>query len=467
MQHNPLPRLAWFAPLPPIRSGVAQYNIELLPGLASSYAIDLFVDGSPDSFVPPDVRSSLYNAHDFVWKHFRQPYDLIVYQLGNAPCHDYMWAYLVRHPGLVVLHDGQLHHARGLSLLRQRRYEDYRSEFQFNHPEIDSTLAELGVAGLLGALTYMWPLRRLVVETARLVIVHNRWLAAQIHQEQPTANIEVVDMGVPALPARADAAARIRLRHGIPADAVVFLALGTVTPEKRIGPAIKALAAIATTAPNACLLLAGDTVGYYDPIRHARTLGVADRVITTGFVPDEDVADYLAAADVCLNMRWPSSRETSAAWLRSLAAGRPTVITDLAHTADTPALDPRTWALLQPPLPSSDASATSLAEPAAVSIEILDEDHSLSLAMRRLAADKVLRANLGQGARRLWTERFGLPRMVSGYKAAIERARATPPGHAVPVPAHFVTTGTEQASRLLRQVGLPEPRITGIWDTRS
>src|SRR5260221_2979033 len=173
--HTLLPRLAWFAPLPPVRSGVAQYNLELIPGLASAYQIDLFVDGQPDRFERPDARAAVYSAHDFVWKHIRRPYDLVVYQLGNAPSHDYIWAYLARHPGLVVLHDGQLHHARRRWLLRQRREDDYHAEFQFNHPDVDAALAELGIAGLLGALTYLWPMRRVVVQSARLVAVHNEW----------------------------------------------------------------------------------------------------------------------------------------------------------------------------------------------------------------------------------------------------------------------------------------------------
>jgi hypothetical protein len=67
-----------------VRSGIAQYNNELLPGLASAYSVELFVDAHPDQFVRPDAPMPLYNAHDFVWKHLRQPYDLIVYQLGNA-----------------------------------------------------------------------------------------------------------------------------------------------------------------------------------------------------------------------------------------------------------------------------------------------------------------------------------------------------------------------------------------------
>src|SRR4051812_34596585 len=115
--------VAWFSPLPPTRSGIAAYSAELLPILCRTHAIDVFVDRpitrhespveGPQSSVghaaggAPHVRS----AHEFIWRTRLEPYDLVVYQLGNAPCHDYMWAYLARYPGLVVLHDARLHHA--------------------------------------------------------------------------------------------------------------------------------------------------------------------------------------------------------------------------------------------------------------------------------------------------------------------------------------------------------------------
>ena len=47
----------------------------------------------------PHPGEGLASAHDFVWSHRRAPYDLTVFQLGNAACHDYMWGYLFRYPG--------------------------------------------------------------------------------------------------------------------------------------------------------------------------------------------------------------------------------------------------------------------------------------------------------------------------------------------------------------------------------
>ena len=110
-----------------------------------------------------------------------------------------------------------------------------------------------------------------------------------------------------------------------------------------------------------------------------------------------------------LSLRWPSARETSASWLRAIAAGRPTVVTDLAQQADVPTLDPRSWTVVhaQPTL--------APLEPVAVSIDILDEQHSLTLALKRLTTDAALRARLGAAARAHWAAGHTVDRMASAY----------------------------------------------------
>jgi glycosyltransferase involved in cell wall biosynthesis len=444
-----MPRLAWFSPLPPVRSGIARYSSELLSGLAADCEIDAFVDGPPLSFTSGDERVALFNAHDFLWKNRARPYDLAVYQLGNAPCHDYMWAYLVRYPGLVVLHDGQLHHARGRMLLQrwQPRRDDYRREFRFNHPDAHPDLAELGVSGLLGSLTYLWPMLRIVVESGRHIVVHNNWLAGQIREAHPRAAIDVVDMGVPEAGAAAGARDRIRSRHGIADDTVVFMTLGKVTPEKRVREALRALGSVVDTVPNAQLLIAGDAVEYYDMRAEAEALGLSAKVTHAGYLPDEAIDDHLAASDVCVCLRWPTSRETSASWLRCMAAAKPTIFTDLAHTVDVPSLDPRNWSVLT-------GATNEDARPVGVSIDILDEDHSLKLAIRRLATDDRLRTMLGANARAFWARRFTLEGMVDAYRRVIAdtlAGEASSPDIGA-LPSHLRSTGAEYAEAIVREI---------------
>ena len=106
-----------------------------------------------------------------------------------------------------------------------------------------------------------------------------------------------------------------------------------------------------------------------------------------------------------------------------LAAGRPTITTDLVHTTDIPRSIQN---MGNPCATEAGEKARETPEPVSISIDILDEDHSLRLAMRRLAADNRLRATLGRNARELWEERFRVERMVSAYSHVIEAASAAP-----------------------------------------
>src|SRR6185503_4773773 len=130
--YNRAVRLAWWSPWPPQRSGIAGRSAELVPLLAArGHSIDVFVDGtrvrSPlTADEPPSAGAvRVVNAHDFVWRQAKDPYDLAVYQVGNSHLHKFIWPYLYRYPGLAVLHDGRVHHARAEALLSAGRSNDY------------------------------------------------------------------------------------------------------------------------------------------------------------------------------------------------------------------------------------------------------------------------------------------------------------------------------------------------------
>ncbi|HUK36467.1 MAG TPA: hypothetical protein VLV86_21265, partial [Vicinamibacterales bacterium] len=213
-------RVAWFSPLPPAATGVAGYSADVLP-LLEATGLDL-------------SRYDAVNAHDFVWRHRLAPYDLVVYQLGNSQWHDYMWAYLFRYPGLVVLHDTRLHHARAAQLFRARRTDDYRREFLHNHPDALPAAVDYAIEGLRGPAFYYWPMVRSVIESARLVAVHNEIVAGELRAAYPTATVERLHLGVPPMTPSPAARPRVRLRHHIPDESLVFIAFGLVTAEKRV-----------------------------------------------------------------------------------------------------------------------------------------------------------------------------------------------------------------------------------------
>ena len=66
-------RLAWFSPMPPVRSGVAACSADLVPALRAFFDIDVFVDVSTTS-IAPGVIPGMYSAHEFVWRHQQGAY---------------------------------------------------------------------------------------------------------------------------------------------------------------------------------------------------------------------------------------------------------------------------------------------------------------------------------------------------------------------------------------------------------
>ncbi|MGE5357756.1 MAG: glycosyltransferase family 4 protein [Bacteroidales bacterium] len=457
-------RLAWFSPLPPATTGIAAYSADLLPRLPG-HAIDLFVDPTEAATAQaPFGCHGPFPARDFVWRNVRQPYDLVVYQLGNSPAHDYMWPYVARFPGLVVLHDAQVHHSRALALLTAGRHDDYRAEFAFCHPDARPGVADAVISATAGSLFYLWPLNRVPIESARMVAVHTPGLASLLRDEFANVAVEVVRMGVsdPGEPASAGsrkAAQAIRARHGLNENTVVFAAFGMVTPEKRIAEALRAMKDALRTGQPMHLLLVGQAVDHYDARADARHVGVEDHVSITGYVGDDDLRAYLHAADVCLSMRWPSSRETSAAWLRCLAAGRPTIITDLVHTTDVPVIDPRTWQPLERVWLDETRGDAGPASPVAVAIDILDEQHSLGLAMRRLAIDAPFRAALGRNARAFWRSQHTVARMADDYNRVVALAAERPLPDRAHLPPHVIGDGSAHAREILSPFGLGEDRL--------
>jgi hypothetical protein len=136
------------------------------------------------------------------------------------------------------------------------------------------------------------------------------------------------------------------------------------------------------------------------------------------------------------------------------------VVTDQAHTTDVPTLDPRDWNLRHA---SPDAGAVD-APPGrdaavAVAIDLLDEDHSLELALRRLGRDAALRRTLGANAHTRWETRHTVAHMLEDYLAAIEAALATPhvPPRRALLPPHLLEEGRTTLWRLTREMGVADP----------
>ena len=100
-------KLAFFTPLPPIKSGIADYSVDILNNLVKYFDIDVFVDLNYEVEYEFEAKINIFPYTEFPRK--RKEYFDVIYQMGNSEYHAYMINYIQNYPGTVVLHDYNLH----------------------------------------------------------------------------------------------------------------------------------------------------------------------------------------------------------------------------------------------------------------------------------------------------------------------------------------------------------------------
>jgi hypothetical protein len=147
----------------------------------------------------------------------------------------------------------------------------------------------------------------------------------------------------------------------------------------------------------------------------------------------------LDEADVIIAMTWPPANEQTLA-LAGMAAGKAVVVFETEHTAGWPALDPQTW----------QARGWTGERPIVVSVDPRDEEHSLSLALRRLAHEATLRHALGAAAHDWWQQHGTVDHAVRAWRSILEEASAAAPApRPRNWPAHLTADGTARAREIL------------------
>ncbi|MGI8858091.1 MAG: glycosyltransferase family 4 protein, partial [Thermomicrobiales bacterium] len=324
-------RVAYFTPLQPVESGISQYSEDLIPWLASAVDLDVIVDHYAPTLAGDLAPARIVDARRFN----RGRYDATVLQMGNSPAHNYMVPLALDQPDVLVLHDIVLHHLMVWRAVQGRGgREAYRQEMRTQYGDAGEAVAALVLRGQNPTAMFAYPLNEGLIRAARCVVTHSPSSAAWVERLVPDARTHVIPMGVPAIEPADRAAARARL--AIAPEIFTILSLGRVNPFKRIPAVFRAVRRLADEIPDVLLLMVGGDSPNYDVPRLARFAGIERNVRRLGYVPDSALPDLFAAADLCVNLRYPTAGETSAAVLRLMSAGLPTIVTDTGAFSDLP-----------------------------------------------------------------------------------------------------------------------------------
>lgn len=444
-------RVAWFGAVPPLQSESALHSAEVLPSVAKFHEVDVYISEDAPSPLAIEQVASIRRSGEFLYTQLRRPYELIVYQLAADRYHEFCWGYATRFPGLVVLHQLEFHKIRGLQLVEHGRLQDYRAELLYDQPQLLSKLTRLSNRGLDNRLHDLfkhredWPFIRSIVHTARLIAVHNKYLAEELHEHYPEIQCQVL---------RND---EIRPTTETVLDdsnvhqAVVFSVFGCLSSENRTPVILQAFSHLIDDV-DAELRLVGEHGADYDVMKDIDRLGLRTRVKLIRPISADILSVELAKTDVCFCLQSLFGSRMFSVWLRAMAAGKPTVISGLSRLTDVPACDSYSWTTVG----ADDVEAV------AVWIDLLDEEASLVSAMRRLAQDEDLRLEMGKKARAYWERQHFVDATVSDYSSAFRRAlSASSPMELVNFPEHFRFNGTKQGMKVSRQFDISIDVLSG------
>ena len=333
-------RLAYFTPLPPSKSGIADYNNELLPYLARGAQITVFVDQAEEQRQHQNQEDfAVLNAARFEEIHRQDPFDLCIYHQGNNPYHEYIYDRGIVTPGLLVLHEHCLHHMIAWKTLGRHHEDGYWNEMFFAYGRRGARIAEMREGGVGSEYQqFLLPLNRRLVQRSLGIIVHNAYAASQLELATDEIPVMIAPHHLSPKAYELDQLDKIECRRslGIPEDAWVIASHGFVTQSKRIPTVLAAFKRLLSILPNAIYLIVGEDHWKWSVAPLIEEMNLGSHVRLTGYTTESDFFRYLKAVDVIVNLRFPTAGETSGTLIRALGAGKPVIVTDFGQFGDLP-----------------------------------------------------------------------------------------------------------------------------------
>jgi glycosyltransferase involved in cell wall biosynthesis/SAM-dependent methyltransferase len=341
---NQKPEIAFFSPLPPAKSGIADYSRDLLPSLGKHINLDLYHD---DSYLPDiNISNNLFSHSKFEERLKSQGYEGIIYQIGNSSYHSYMYSHLMRYSGISVLHD---YYLGGLINYMEARCPELGIKFskelehcygkdkavkilnllKTKNLDINEKLSEVGLY-----------VNRRIFTRSLGVILHSKWAYNCAIQEFTNDNSHIVHIPqiVPKYVVKEKSLRDQCKQLGLPDNKLIISTFGFINKTKRPLEIIYAFKKYLITQPNAFLVFVGGTdyLGTINIENEITKLSLQDKVKVTGYVNMPDFYRYIEVSDICLNLRFPFNGESSASLLRILSVGKPTIVTDIGSFSDFP-----------------------------------------------------------------------------------------------------------------------------------
>ncbi|MEJ2124836.1 MAG: glycosyltransferase [Alphaproteobacteria bacterium] len=292
------PRIAFITPLPPVRSGVADYSAACLKELAKICDVTVYTN-TPSPSPIEDVASIRPIS---VYAHLAPEYDRVVSVMGNSHFHLDIFQHLIRYGGACIQHDNRLLGFYGILLGKERAESVAANELQrpLQKGELDGWLAEESKleATLLGELAAVSdPLFMHSINTAKIV------------QDRFNIKPNVLPFSIYRHWAESDFAPAQRLqareRLGISQSEVAIVSFGFIHKSKAPMDCISALELLRSWGVPAKLYFVGKNDELHNTyLYYCNRLGISESVKFTADYTSETIR---VTVTICSQLIWECS----------------------------------------------------------------------------------------------------------------------------------------------------------------
>lgn len=381
-------KLAYLSPLPPEHTGIADYSAELLPELFNYYDIDVIVEQETVSDQWINDNCAIYDTSEF--KKNISKYDRVLYHFGNSHFHQHMFELLKNIPGTVVLHDFFLSGIINYAGATGDKSFSFENELTYSHGNL------LDVKQDQYDLIMKYPCNKSVLDNAKGVIVHSansKQLSKQWYGESYAKDWAVI----PLLRNPVIFNKKIsRTKLGLSSDAMIICSFGIIDNTKQNHRLLDAWVKSSLYNDENChLFFVGEYLCEEYGKKMTQEIKNYDRVEITGRLEADIFRDYLAAADIGIQLRTLSRGETSAAVLDCMNYELATIV-------------------------NANGSMASLPKESVLMISDEFTDDELLNALEILYKDEEYRKVLGKKARDVIEDKHAPSKCAHQYVMAIE-----------------------------------------------
>jgi glycosyltransferase involved in cell wall biosynthesis/SAM-dependent methyltransferase len=301
--------------MPPSKSGIADYSEALSAELAQRVSLTVFDQSARSGSFDPCAC------------------DVALYHIGNNPWHGFVYEQALRHPGVVVMHEANLHHLIADLTIRRGDWDAYLAECELNGGAAALAHGKRARDLLTGPDYDGVAMTRRLLEVSRGLVVHSDFVASLMRRQGFEGPIATIPHGA-WIPQTDRNATRESL--GVDETTPLIGAFGYLKPYKRIAESLRALRRLVKLDPRVRMILVGEPHPEFGVEQLIRALGLQGHVRVLGFTPIEKFVDYIGACDIVLNLRYPTVGETSGSLQRALGLGKAVIVSDVGAFAELP-----------------------------------------------------------------------------------------------------------------------------------